>query len=442
VDEVAVGDWLGRSGRQVLRSLPPPARDRVRRAYRSLRPAPPPAARSFAFPEDVRDPRALFELLSDHQFGEEGDAYVRDHLERFRVTMAVLPPLPEGAAVLELGSAPYFITRLLRRRGYAVRTSNFSGADAGPEARAPSVLRRRDGTEEVFDFDYFNVETDRFPYADGTFDLVLCCELLEHLPEDPTHMIAESHRVLRKGSGRLVITTPNSARWEKLAAIRDGLNVYERISGYGTHGRHNREYLVWEVRELLAACGFVDLDVFAHDIHDHRADRMALPNVPTQDRECNIFATGTAAGEPRWAYPEWLYISRQGLRRTVLPDLRVGRNHDLQAWGFGELVRDGNAEGLALAPGISGNVLLESPADASGEVLVEGWYEGGGSTATLTCRLGDTTVTRELGPAAGRFTLAFPLPLPPGRLTAELGCDRPGVRVSVVRAAAAVPAHS
>jgi SAM-dependent methyltransferase len=438
---VAVGDWLGRNGRRVLRTLPPPARERVRRAYRAFRPDPPPAPRNFTFPEDVRDPEALFETLSDHAFGEEGDAYLRDHLERFRVTMAVLPPLPEGAAVLELGSAPYFITRLLTRRGYIVRTSNFSGADAGPEHRGPAILRSpRDGTEEVYDFDYFNVETDRFPYPDDSFDLVLCCELLEHLPEDPTHVIAESHRVLRKGSGRLVITTPNSARWEKLAAIRDGRNVYERISGYGTHGRHNREYLVWEVRELLAACGFVDLDVFAHDLHDHSADRMALPNVPTHDRGCNIFAVGTATGEPRWAYPEWLYICLHGMRRTVLPDLRVGRNQDLQAWGFGELVRDGDVEALALTPGSPGHVLLESPGDAPGEVVVEGWYEGAGARASLSCRVGDAGETRELGPAAGRFTLAFPLPLTPGRLTAELRCDRPGVRISVVRAAAGAPA--
>ena len=77
-------------------------------------------------PEDVRDTQALYDFLSDNELHAEGVAYLHDHLERFRTTIAVIPPLPEGAAVLELGSSPYFITRLLVRRGYTVTTSNFT----------------------------------------------------------------------------------------------------------------------------------------------------------------------------------------------------------------------------------------------------------------------------------------------------------------------------
>ncbi len=42
------------------------------------------------------------------------------------------------------------------------------------------------------------------------FDVALCCELIEHLAEDPMHMLLELNRVLRWG-GLLILTTPNIA---------------------------------------------------------------------------------------------------------------------------------------------------------------------------------------------------------------------------------------
>jgi len=35
------------------------------------------------------------------------------------------------------------------------------------------------------DIDLFDAEKDRFPYDDGYFTTVLCCELIEHLPPIP-----------------------------------------------------------------------------------------------------------------------------------------------------------------------------------------------------------------------------------------------------------------
>jgi ubiquinone/menaquinone biosynthesis C-methylase UbiE len=44
------------------------------------------------------------------------------------------------------------------------------------------------------------------PFADSSFDFVLCSEVLEHVP-DPRRAIGEIARVLRPG-GRLVLTVP------------------------------------------------------------------------------------------------------------------------------------------------------------------------------------------------------------------------------------------
>lgn len=45
------------------------------------------------------------------------------------------------------------------------------------------------------------------PWADASFDVIVCLETLEHLP-GPRHTLREFARVLRPG-GRLVISTPN-----------------------------------------------------------------------------------------------------------------------------------------------------------------------------------------------------------------------------------------
>lgn len=50
----------------------------------------------------------------------------------------------------------------------------------------------------------------KIPFGDGTFDHVLCVEVLEHVP-DPAVFLAEMIRVLRTG-GTLILTVPWSAR--------------------------------------------------------------------------------------------------------------------------------------------------------------------------------------------------------------------------------------
>jgi SAM-dependent methyltransferase len=44
------------------------------------------------------------------------------------------------------------------------------------------------------------------PFANHTYDVVICTEVMEHIP-DPSRMLSEIHRILT-GSGRLYLTTP------------------------------------------------------------------------------------------------------------------------------------------------------------------------------------------------------------------------------------------
>lgn len=99
-----------------------------------------------------------------------------------------------------------------------------------------------------------NVERDRFPFADNFFDLVLCTEVLEHLPQSPAHALSESRRVAKPG-GHLLVTTPNIARLINRIKLLLGKNVSYPLSHIleedNMYHRHNREYTL---SELAALC--------------------------------------------------------------------------------------------------------------------------------------------------------------------------------------------
>lgn len=322
---------------ELVRRVPLEQRERVRGRAVDLLAAKRPASRHVPLPDDVADEHAVRELLTDTDiFGDnvaEANAYLNDALHRFRITLALVPDLPPGAKVLELGSNPYFFTRLLLRRGLDVTSANWFGEGIFGSKGTQLVRSPKAGTEHEFTFDHFNVEVERFPYADDSFDVVLFCEILEHLPHDPIHTLAEIHRVLRP-NGILVLTTPNAIRWENAVRMQQGDNVYEQLSGYGTYGRHNREYTVSELRELLSECGYVVDDLFAADIHPEVEWPDLAPGTNVADRGDNLFAVARAVGDRRWRYPDWLYMSKHGLAKVVLPtEVIPGRNSDLQTGG-------------------------------------------------------------------------------------------------------------
>jgi len=184
---------------------------------------------------------------------------------------------PAKIKILELGANPYFLTQMMQSRfGSEVHTNGcpLGLLDAREnEVRSGYVLfqsQDEDAARRV-ENKLFNVEEDRFPYADQSFDLVICQELIEHLLFSPTFMLNEIHRVLKKG-GKLIITCPNVARIDvlrKVLANKNPIWGYVRVGdskssqrkqdwpgSHGVYGRHNREYTLSEVTDLARGCGF------------------------------------------------------------------------------------------------------------------------------------------------------------------------------------------
>jgi SAM-dependent methyltransferase len=107
--------------------------------------------------------------------------------------------------------------------------------------------RAIDNASAAADFGYAIPDTeyfsgDRWPVPDGSIDVVLCTETLEHVRQ-PAVFLAEARRVLRDG-GRIVLTVPFSARWHYIP------HDYWR-------------YTPSSLRNLLEDAGFTDVVVHA-----------------------------------------------------------------------------------------------------------------------------------------------------------------------------------
>lgn len=378
---------------------------------------------------ELTDEQLRRELLNTTLFAhapQEAEDYVSDSLLRFQATLAFMPELAAGARVLELGSNPYFLTRLLQGRGLELTCANYFGDAVAYSDRGEQVVRSGEGGEEVIAFDHFNVERDRFPYSDGSFDLVLCCELLEHLPNDPVQMLAEIHRVLRQPHGALLLTTPNASRLENLLRSERGENVYEPLSGYGTYGRHNREYTVDELRLLLGECGYRVDRIEDVEVKAEPQRRVKLRRgVDASHRGSNIFVLARPEGEPRWRYPSWLYASRHGLRRVVRPDVRVGFNDDVQAWGLHGLEEVGGHFIRWLGESPEATMLLEPQLEGAGVLRIDGLAPplGAGGPFRLTAVVRGDRYAWSLEADGRPFTVRAALDLVPGRQEVRLAAS-------------------
>ena len=243
------------------------------------------------------------------------DPYVADSQMRFLYTWDLVRH--DQGTCLELGANPYFTTWLLDAyTDLDLTLANYYGARG--ESTQPHSWLPPGGSERVEvqrHSQLYNVEEDIFPHPDDSFDVVLFCEMLEHMLMDPMHTLREIHRVLKPG-GALVLTTPNVARIENVLRLVHGSNMYDPYSGFGPYGRHNREYTRHELHLLLEFAGF---EVESSKTADgHPVD---LSHFPLQDavapliRERKddlghyLYVKARATRAPREGLPSFLYRS-------------------------------------------------------------------------------------------------------------------------------------
>jgi SAM-dependent methyltransferase len=299
------------------------------------------------------DPPALARyLLSFRWPGRNAEVHrklVDGGLALWRHILALVPrPVTRGRA-LEAGSPPFNITLVERFRDYDLSLTAFVAdgrAEFVHEVESPEF-----GERHRFVCRCFDVERDRFPYPDAAFDLVLWCEVIEHLTENPVHALAEIRRVLRPG-GTLVISTPNVTWADNIARLLDGKNIYEPYHlGAPLRGsRHSHEYTLEELAYLVAECGFTvdhleDADVDAARTARKQLFRLLLTRVVARLNgrryHSHLFVRARRTDAPfRWVFPELLFD--QGhiafLHAPRDAAVEMGRNEQLHVTlGWGEI---------------------------------------------------------------------------------------------------------
>lgn len=243
------------------------------------------------------------------------DGYVTDSYLRFLHTWGLVRE--ETGRCLELGANPYFTTYLLdEHTDLDLTLANYYGASGEVDEYVEYLPPGADARVHVDRHSWlFNVEEETFPFEDDTFDVVLFCEMLEHLLMNPVATLKQIHRVL-KPSGVLVLTTPNVARLDNVISLVNGDNMYDPYSGYGPYGRHNREYTRDELHRLLEFAGFEVERSFTADGHPstatsrpHYAEvaRLVAPRVP--DLGHYLYVRARAVREPREGLPSFLFRS-------------------------------------------------------------------------------------------------------------------------------------
>lgn len=255
--------------------------------------------------EEIKDYLLNFDFFERYVGNrQEGEDYVTIHLRRFLYTLDFISSLSKNLKVLELGAIPYYMTILMKKYlGYDVVPSSCFEILASPGEK--HVLTNEKYKEKYeFEYNMVNIERDRFPFEDKSFDMVLCCEVLEHLLINPSHMLYEAHRVL-KDDGFLIISTPNVLRLENIYKILRGRNIYDTYHGNGIYGRHNREYTHEEVRLLLGKNSFnIETLNMVNCYDDSFSGKISSLIKGTRD---SIFLRSRPLGRPVAHYPSDLY---------------------------------------------------------------------------------------------------------------------------------------
>jgi glycosyltransferase involved in cell wall biosynthesis/SAM-dependent methyltransferase len=249
-------------------------------------------------------------------FNEEMTSQLDSHWLRYVQTAAMLPN-QAGLRILDLGALRPHVFLGLVKLLHPHATFEAAVEKDHEAFGVEQFLSQRGGPPLQVKTTSFNVETDVFPYADNTFDVVLAMEVVERLVLNPAHMFSEVERVLRP-SGTLIVATANINSDMALKKIFFGRAPY--LSGifapyHGVYARHNREYTPHEIELLGLSSGLSTASLFTKDVnlqeiddaHDFAA-RFADLESRASLRGQSIFYIGTKSGAARDTRPSPLYL--------------------------------------------------------------------------------------------------------------------------------------
>ncbi|MCC7325667.1 MAG: methyltransferase domain-containing protein [Burkholderiales bacterium] len=159
---------------------------------------------------------------------------------------------PLGSDVVEVGSDKPFLTHMLRTVNPA---SNFHTISIDVPFSPYPIIR-------------IDIESERFPFEDGTISNVLFTEVLEHLFRDPAWTVFQISRVLKEG-GSLFLTTPNACGYDCLVNLLNQTNPNGRAQFFeAMESGHPHLWTPTECQLILAAHGLDIVEMTTVDYYE------------------------------------------------------------------------------------------------------------------------------------------------------------------------------
>ncbi len=150
---------------------------------------------------------------------------------------------------LDIGIYPGYFTYSMKQLGYSIEA-----VDIFPERIEKKLV-------ECLKVTKCDIETQKLPYPDNTFDYVIFTALLEHMRINPLFTLREIRRVL-KLNGVLILQTPNMAYWKYRLFMLVGMGqepspyfAYNLLEKMG-HVGHVTLYTLSQLVEILEKTGF------------------------------------------------------------------------------------------------------------------------------------------------------------------------------------------
>jgi 2-polyprenyl-3-methyl-5-hydroxy-6-metoxy-1,4-benzoquinol methylase len=237
------------------------------------------------------------------------DSYHTGHAKRLIRTLEILANLKPKGQILDIGSSGFlplacrelFPDLVVHTTHYEKTESSFAPYEYSLAGRSITV-----------DTAFVDLEHDKLPLETGVYDVVICCEVLEHMEIDPMFMLAEMNRVA-KDCASLLLTTPNVLSSRGLTKMVNGIEPYFYMQYHKSreYHRHNYEYSARSLEKLLMYAGFTS-DVWTEDLFEE-----GMPDVVKRLRAAgfmirnvgdNLIAVGTKTSPVIDRWPHGFYV--------------------------------------------------------------------------------------------------------------------------------------
>jgi ubiquinone/menaquinone biosynthesis C-methylase UbiE len=155
---------------------------------------------------------------------------------------------------LEIGIGYAYLAVLIRR----LLNYEVVGIDEPNRLYQTETIWKSLLAKEEIRFEVCDIINEKLSFKDNSFDLVTCCEVIEHITISPQKIFDEIFRVLTD-NGTFIITTPNFASLQNRIALLRGKNCLQLFPDekqIDPAYRHWREYVPKEIIKMLKQSGF------------------------------------------------------------------------------------------------------------------------------------------------------------------------------------------